>query len=46
VFTSHHRSTLRLRPSQPRVELCCDGIGAWESFRGSRVDRLIFRDDT
>lgn len=46
VFTSHHRSTLRLHPSQPRVELRCDGIGAWESFRGSRVDRLIFRDDT
>ncbi len=32
VFTQHMRSTVRLRPDQPRVDLLCDGIGAWESF--------------
>lgn len=45
VFTSQQRGTVRLRPSQPRVDLRCDGIGAWESFRGSRVDRLIWGSD-
>lgn len=44
VFTSLHRGTRRLKPSQPRVRLVCDGIGAWQSFRESRSSRFV-RDD-
>jgi hypothetical protein len=45
VFTQHRRSTVRLRPDQRRVELVCDGIGAWDSFRGSRENKLVSSDD-
>jgi hypothetical protein len=44
VFTQNMRSTVRLMPNQQSVELLCDGAGAWESFGGSRENKLVFRD--
>lgn len=44
VFSRHSGAVL-LRPSQPIVELLCNGIGAWTSYKGSRVNRLVFDDD-
>jgi hypothetical protein len=43
AFTQRMRSTIRLRPGQGRVQLRCNGVGAWESYRGSRENRLVFR---
>lgn len=40
VFTYLHRGVCRLKPSQSRIRLVCDGIGAWQSFRGSRSLRF------
>ncbi len=42
-FCRHFRAVL-LHPSQSRVELLCNGTGAWTSFKGSR-DQLVFDDD-
>ena len=45
VFTRHMNETVLLRPSQNRVELLCNGMGAWTSFAGSQTNKLIFHDD-
>jgi hypothetical protein len=41
VFTSRLGGTVLLRPSQPKVKLKCDGIGAWQSISGARNNRLV-----
>lgn len=43
-FCRNSRTTL-LRPSRPQVELQCNGIGAWSSFKDSRDYQLVFNDD-
>jgi len=43
-FCRQSRAIL-LRPSQPKVELLCNGMGAWSSFKGSRGNQLVFDDD-
>ena len=42
VFTRVMRGTVRLRVGQTAVEVRCNGLGAWQSYRGSRVDRIVF----
>jgi hypothetical protein len=47
-FADHfcfHSGAVLLRPSQPTVELLCNGMGAWTSFKGSREDKVIFDSD-
>lgn len=44
VLTSHTGAVL-LRPSQPRIKVACNGIGAWASTEGSRANRLVFQND-
>lgn len=34
--------TRRLQPSQATVDIECNGIGAWTSFRDSRVNQILF----
>lgn len=43
-FCHYSKATL-LRPSRPKLELLCNGIGAWSSFKGSRANQLVFDDD-
>lgn len=45
VLTKQRAATVLLRPSQGAVELVCNGMGAWASFRDSRVTRLDFDAD-
>lgn len=40
-FCTYAKTTL-LRPSCRRVELQCNGMGAWESFKGSRDNKFVF----
>jgi hypothetical protein len=40
VFTSRMSHLRLLRPSEPQIDLICDGSGAWDSIRGSRVNRF------
>lgn len=44
TFTSSFPGTTRLRPSRPAVDLCCNGMGAWDSFRLARENRIVFGD--
>lgn len=45
VFTKQWTGAVLLRPSQGTLELVCNGMGAWASFRDSRVNRLVFDTD-
>ena len=40
-FSRYTRAVL-LRPSQPKIELVCNGIGAWTSVKNSRSNKLVF----
>lgn len=41
LLSSHIPGIVRLRPSRPRVELRCSGMGAWASFKNAyaQIDR-------
>lgn len=39
-------TVVRLLPTISKVELLCDGIGAWASIQGARNTKLEFDDDT
>lgn len=41
LLSSHMPGIVRLRPSRPAVELRCNGMGAWESFKNAyaQIDR-------
>jgi hypothetical protein len=41
VFTSLNSKTKMLRASRRKVELVCDGMDAWESFSGSRANKIV-----
>jgi hypothetical protein len=45
IFTNCLPATSMLRPSDPDVQLECDGIGAWESYRQSRSGQFVSDDD-
>jgi len=45
VFTRHNANAMLLRPNQSKVTLDCNGLGAWDSFKGSRVNQLAFNKD-
>lgn len=40
VFASRMPHLRLLRPSEPQIDLICDGMGAWDSIRNSRVNRF------
>jgi len=42
VFITNTPSTVLLRPSTPTVELTCNAMGAWDSFKASRTAKLVF----
>lgn len=44
VFTQTIASMTRLYQDQGLVQVHCNGIGAWQSIRGSRADRIVFGD--
>lgn len=47
-FAEHfcrHTGAVLLRPSRPKIQLLCNGIGAWTSFKGSRSNELVFDND-
>lgn len=45
TFISCMQGARLLRPSQDKVHLTCDGMGAWQSFRESRSTSFAFDDD-
>lgn len=45
VFTQGRTGTVLLRPSRSKVFVDCNGIGAWDSFQGSRDNHLVFDED-
>lgn len=45
VLTRDLPGTILLRPSQPKVVLECNSIGAWDSFKNSRNIQIIFDED-
>lgn len=44
IFSTHSRAVL-LRASRPKIEMLCNGGGAWTSYKGSRSNRLVFDKD-
>jgi hypothetical protein len=36
-------STVLLRPSEQKIKIVCNGIGAWSSIKGSRANRIEFQ---
>jgi hypothetical protein len=46
VFCGCLSNCVLLRPSMSKVELICNGQGAWTSFKGSRQNQLVFDDNT
>jgi Fe-S cluster biosynthesis and repair protein YggX len=45
VFTSYLAATKMLRPSEPVIQLHCNGIGAWTSYRDSRSGQFASDND-
>jgi hypothetical protein len=45
VFTETMQGTVRLSPGPRRIEVRCNGIGAWKSVRDSRAVHFIFEDE-
>jgi hypothetical protein len=45
AFLRTMAETRRLQPSLPCINMQCNGIGAWVSFRDSRTNQLVFKND-
>lgn len=45
AFLRTMTETQRLQPSLSRIDIECNGIGAWASFRGSQTNQIVFKDD-
>jgi hypothetical protein len=45
VFGSQQRFATLLRPSKQSIQVVCDGMGAWESWRESRSTVFVFNED-
>lgn len=45
VFTHRLTGTALLKPSQSKVNLECNGMGAWDSFKSSRDTQFVFDAD-
>jgi hypothetical protein len=44
AFLASMRGMVLLRPSQPRINLLCNGADAWRSFDGARENALVAAD--
>jgi hypothetical protein len=45
IFTARMPETALLRPSKSKIEMLCNGTGAWTSFKSSQSNQVIFDDD-